>query len=109
MSSIAVKVRAANAHYCAAKAGIEALTRVMAVEYGPYGIFSNCVAPGFIVTPMWDVLGGLEGEFAKKVLPQIPAGRPADPVEVANLIGFLVSEEASYINGQIIDINGGLA
>jgi NAD(P)-dependent dehydrogenase (short-subunit alcohol dehydrogenase family) len=58
---------------------------------------------------MWNTTGGVEGEFAKQVISQIPAGRSADPIEVANVVAFLVSEEASYINGQVIDINGGLA
>ena len=108
-SSVSVKLRAPGSiHYVASKAGIEAMTRSMAVEYGPYGIYINGVAPGFVSTPMWDAFGGLDGEFAQRVLPLIPLGRSAQADEVARVVAFLASEDASYITGQIVDINGGL-
>lgn len=96
-------------HYITAKGGIEAFTRVLAAEGGHYNINVNCIAPGFIVTPIWDGLGGADGEFARSILPMIPLGRKEEPKVIADTVLFLVSEEASYITGQIISINGGLA
>ncbi len=109
-SSVGVKVRVpGSSHYAANKGGIEAMTKSMAVAYGPFNINVNAVAPGFIVTPMWDAFGGPEGEFAKQMLPLIPLGRSAPPIEVARAVAFLVSDDANYITGQILDVNGGLA
>ncbi len=109
ISSVGVKLRhPLNLPYVAGKGGIEAFTRSLAVYLGPYNINVNCIAPGFIVTPMWKDLGGEDGEFAKSILPLIPLGRKGYPKDIANVVAFLVSEEASYITGQIIHVNGGL-
>jgi len=96
-------------HYIAAKAGIEAFTRVLAAEVGQYGINVNCISPGFIVTPIWEDFGGVDGPIAKGMLPLIPLGRNETPKVIADAVAFLVSDEANYITGQVIGINGGLA
>ncbi len=109
ISSVGVKLRhPLNLPYVAGKGGIEAFTTSLAVYLGPYNINVNCIAPGFIVTPMWKDLGGEDGEFAKSILSFIPLGRKGYPRDIANVIAFLVSEDANYITGQVIHVNGGL-
>ena len=93
---------AGQANYCASKAGIIGLTKSVARELGSRGITSNAVAPGFIRTDMTDGID--ENEWKK----HIPAGRFGEPGEVAALVGFLASGQASYITGEVISINGGL-
>lgn len=106
MSSIVGVVGGAGqANYAASKAGIIGLTKSIAAEVASRGITVNCVAPGFIKTPMTDVLSD---ELKKTYLSQIPAGRFGEPVDVANTCVFLASDEASYINGQTIHVNGGM-
>ena len=92
-------------NYAASKGGIIALTKSIAAEVGARGITANAIAPGFIKTPMTDVLSD---ELKKKYLEQIPAGRFGEPIDVANACVFLASDESSYINGQTIHINGGM-
>ncbi len=96
---------AGQTNYAASKGGIIALTKSIAAEVASRGITANCVAPGFIKTPMTDVLSD---ELKKTYLSQIPAGRFGEPVDVANACVFLASDEASYINGQTIHVNGGM-
>lgn len=106
MSSIVGVVGGAGqTNYAASKAGIIGLTKSIATEVASRGITANCVAPGFIKTPMTDVLSD---ELKKTYLAQIPAGRFGEPIDVANACVFLASDEASYINGQTIHINGGM-
>ncbi len=106
MSSIVGVVGGAGqANYAASKAGIIGLTKSIAAEVASRGITANCVAPGFIKTPMTDVLSD---DLKKNYLSQIPAGRFGEPVDVANLCVFLASDEASYITGQTIHVNGGM-
>ena len=106
MSSIVGAVGGAGqTNYAASKGGIIALTKSIAAEVASRGITANCVAPGFIKTPMTDVLSD---ELKKTYLSQIPAGRFGEPVDVANACVFLASDEASYINGQTIHVNGGM-
>ena len=97
--------------YVAAKAGVVNLTRSMALELGPQGILSNCVAPGSIVTRGTRALFyGPEGEkteVAKSLLSHVPLGRPGTPEEIAHAVTFLVSPEASYINGAVLTVDGG--
>ena len=93
---------AGQANYCASKAGIIGLTKSVARELGSRGITSNAVAPGFIRTDMTDGID--ENEWKK----HIPVGRFGEPGEVAALVGFLASGQASYITGEVISINGGL-
>ena len=94
-----------QANYAASKGGMIAMTKSIAAEVASRGITANCVAPGFIKTPMTDVLAE---ELKKKYLEQIPAGRFGEPIDVANVCVFLASDEASYINGQTIHVNGGM-
>lgn len=96
---------AGQTNYAASKGGIIALTKSIATEVASRGITANCVAPGFIKTPMTDVLSD---ELKKTYLSQIPAGRFGEPMDVANACVFLASDEASYINGQTIHVNGGM-
>ncbi len=93
-----------QANYAAAKAGVIALTKVMAKELARRGITVNAVAPGVIQTPM---LGGLKAEVLAEYEKQIPVGRVGRPEDVANAVLFLASEESGYITGQTLPITGG--
>ena len=92
-------------NYVAAKAGIEGFTRALAVELGSRSITVNCVAPGYIET---DMTAGLDESVIEKILAQIPLGRQGRSEEVAALVAFLVSDEAEYITGQTLHVNGGM-
>jgi len=100
--------RLSGPEYSAAKGGMLAFMRHIAVELGPYGITVNAVAPGPTmverVAKKWELRGAEEQE---KILRNIPLGRPAQPEEVAAAILFLASEDASYITGACLDVNGG--
>ena len=104
-SIVGVVGGAGQANYAASKGAIIAMTKSIAAEVASRGITANAIAPGFIKTPMTDVLSD---ELKKKYLEQIPAGRFGEPIDVANACVFLASDEASYINGQTIHINGGM-
>lgn len=94
-----------QANYAASKGGMIAMTKSIAAEVGSRGITANCIAPGFIKTPMTDVLSD---DLKKAYLAQIPAGRFGEPDDIAAACVFLASSEASYINGQTINVNGGM-
>jgi 3-oxoacyl-[acyl-carrier protein] reductase len=94
-----------QANYAASKGGIAAMTKSIAAEVASRGITANCIAPGFVKTPMTDVL---TDELKEAYLKQIPAGRFGEPIDVANAALFLASEAASYITGQVIHVNGGM-
>ncbi|GGJ37018.1 3-oxoacyl-[acyl-carrier-protein] reductase [Deinococcus roseus] len=94
-----------QANYVASKAGVVGLTKAVAKEYGGRGITVNAVAPGFIES---DMTAKLPENVQQDYLKQIPAGRFGKPEEVAKLVAFLASEDAGYINGQIVEINGGM-
>jgi NAD(P)-dependent dehydrogenase (short-subunit alcohol dehydrogenase family) len=100
--------RISGPQYSAAKAGILAFTKHMAVELGPFGICSNSVAPSVVLTARvkakWEARPAGERE---RILAALPLRRLAEPVEVATVIAFLASDDASYVNGACIDINGG--
>ncbi len=96
---------AGQANYAASKGGLIAMTKSIAAEVASRGITANTIAPGFIQTPMTDVL---PDELKKTYLAQIPAGRFGTPDDIANVCVFLASNEASYINGQTIHVNGGM-
>lgn len=104
-SIVGVVGGAGQANYAASKGGIIAMTKSIAAEVASRGITANAIAPGFIKTPMTDVLSE---DLKKKYLEQIPAGRFGEPTDIANACVFLASDEASYINGQTIHINGGM-
>ena len=104
-SIVGVVGGAGQTNYAASKGGIIAMTKSIAAEVGARGITANAIAPGFIETPMTDVL---PDELKKKYLEQIPAGRFGKPEDIANVCVFLASDEASYINGQTIHVNGGM-
>ena len=104
-SIVGVVGGAGQANYAASKGAIIAMTKSIAAEVASRGITANAIAPGFIKTPMTDVL---PDELKKKYLEQIPAGRFGEPVDIANACVFLASDEASYINGQTIHVNGGM-
>jgi 3-oxoacyl-[acyl-carrier protein] reductase len=92
-------------NYVAAKAGLIGLTRALAVEIASRNITVNAVAPGFIVSPMTDPL---PQEAKSGLLARVPLGRMGTDAEVAAAIVFLASEEAGYITGAVLDVNGGL-
>jgi 3-oxoacyl-[acyl-carrier protein] reductase len=94
-----------QSNYAAAKAGVEAFTKSLAKEVGKRDITINSVAPGFISTDMTEQNEGVNPEYLVK---EIPLGRFGEPNEVASLVSFLCSEDASYITGQTVHINGGL-
>jgi NAD(P)-dependent dehydrogenase (short-subunit alcohol dehydrogenase family) len=97
--------------FVAAKAGVVNLTRAMALELGPQGILTNCVAPGSILTAVTQKLFyGEDGKFNEKVqglLAHIPLGRPGTCEEIAHAVLFLAAPESSYINGAILPVDGG--
>ena len=104
-STSAVLGNKGQANYAAAKAGIEAMSRSLARELGSRNINVNCVAPGFIETDMTkEISHGNEDYLAS----QIPLGRLGKPHEIAEVVSFLASDQANYITGQTIHVNGGL-
>ncbi|MDP2740796.1 MAG: 3-oxoacyl-[acyl-carrier-protein] reductase [Pseudorhodobacter sp.] len=93
-----------QANYAAAKAGVVGMSKSLAQEVASRGITVNCVAPGLVVTAMTDKLND---EQRKSILAGVPAGRMGEPHEVAAAVLYLASEEAAYVTGATIDINGG--
>jgi 3-oxoacyl-[acyl-carrier protein] reductase len=95
-----------HAHYAASKGAAISLTKSLAVELAPWGILVNCVAPGWVRTPMTEATLDDAREQAN-VLRAIPLGRVAAPEEIAKPIAFLASEGASFVTGEILNVNGG--
>jgi len=104
-SVVAQSGNAGQANYVAAKAGLIGLTKAIAIEVASRNITVNAVAPGFIETPMTDVLSEKVKEELKT---RIPLGRMGSPRDVAAAIVFLASDEAGYITGHTLDVNGGM-
>ena len=97
---------AGQVNYSASKAAIIGMTKTVAKEYGRKNINCNAVAPGLIRTPMTDVLSD---EVKAKMLDAVAMRRYGEPEEIASVVSFLVSENASYVTGQVIEISGGLS
>ncbi|MEI9981961.1 MAG: 3-oxoacyl-[acyl-carrier-protein] reductase [Aliidongia sp.] len=104
-SVVGVSGNPGQANYCAAKAGMIGMTKSLAQEVASRGITVNCVAPGFIETPMTDALNEQQRE---RILQNLPAGRLGRPDEIASAVVYLASAEAAYVTGQTLHINGGL-
>jgi 3-oxoacyl-[acyl-carrier protein] reductase len=96
---------AGQVNYAASKAGVIGLTKTIAREFAQRGINVNAVAPGYIQTPMTDVLPEKVKEELKRLIPMDRLGQPGD---VAEAVLFLVSERSSYITGQVLNVNGGI-
>ena len=94
-----------QANYAASKAGIEGFSRALALELGSRNITVNCVAPGFIDT---DMTKGISEEHSQLLLGKIPLARYGNPKEIAAAVSFLASEEAAYITGETLHVNGGM-
>lgn len=104
-SVVAFSGNAGQANYCASKAGIVGLTRSLALELAPRNITVNAVAPGFIET---DMTAALPAPIRTALNERIPLNRLGRPEDVAEAVAFLASEEAAYITGQTLHVNGGL-
>jgi len=94
-----------QANYSAAKAGVIGFTKTLARELGKYNITVNAICPGFIDTPM---TRAVPEKIRQRIIERIPMGRIGQPEDVANLVAFLASDEASYITGEVIGVTGGL-
>ena len=105
-SVVAVTGNPGQGNYAAAKAGMIGMVKSVAQEYARRSITANCVAPGFIATPMTDKLNEKQREA---ILARVPAGRLGEAADVAAATVFLASQEASYITGQTLHVNGGMA
>jgi 3-oxoacyl-[acyl-carrier protein] reductase len=105
-SIIGATGNAGQANYAAAKAGLVGLTKALAQEVASRGVTVNAVAPGFIVTKMTDAIGEAQ---RTKLTSAIPLGRLGQPSDVAAAVVFLASDEASWITGATLHVNGGMA
>lgn len=114
-STSAHGARPNNIDYGVSKLGVDHITRTLALEYAPAKIRVNAISPGVVDTPMWrdvDVnrgahLGLEPGDLTQKMIETIPMHRVAQPEEMASLVAYLLSDEAEYITGQVIEIDGG--
>ena len=94
-----------QANYTASKAGIVAMSKSLAIEYAKKNININCISPGFIQTAMTDKI---DDKFKEVIISKIPSARLGDPVDIANAVLFLSSDQSNYINGETIHVNGGM-
>ncbi|MBS0271021.1 MAG: 3-oxoacyl-[acyl-carrier-protein] reductase [Proteobacteria bacterium] len=105
-SIVGITGNAGQANYAASKAGLIGLSKSLAAEVATRGITVNCIAPGFIESPMTDVLNEKQRE---KILGEIPQGNIGSPLDIAAGVVYLASNEAKYVTGQTLHINGGMA
>ena len=105
-SNVAIRGNYGQTNYVATKSAIIGLVKVWALELGRFGITANCIAPGFIKTAMTDAI---PEEVRKQMITHIPAGRWGDPDDIANGYLYLASDEASFVNGICLTIDGGAA
>lgn len=104
-SVYAHRARTGRVAYSASKAAVEELVRSVALEYGPFGVLANCVAPGFVLTDL--TYQNNDAKQLEALAARVPVGRLAHPEEIATFIAWLASAENSYITGQSITIDGG--
>jgi len=104
-SIVGVTGNAGQANYAASKAGLIGLSKSLAAEVATRGITVNCIAPGFIESPMTDVLNEKQRE---RILGEIPQGEIGSPLDIAAAVVYLASNEAKYMTGQTLHINGGM-
>jgi NAD(P)-dependent dehydrogenase (short-subunit alcohol dehydrogenase family) len=105
-STAAIRGHGFGPSYTASKGGVDALTRIVAVQYGRHDVRANCVCPGGVDTPMSG--GAFAGEDARaRAKKSIPIGRYAQPEELADVIAFLLSDDARYVTGQTVPVEGG--
>lgn len=111
LSSISALGNRGQVNYSAAKAGLQGFTKTLAVELGPFGVTANAIAPGFIVSDMTAATAARMGmsfdDFQAAAASQIAVRRVGYPEDIANTVGFLVSDDASFISGQVIYVAGG--
>jgi 3-oxoacyl-[acyl-carrier protein] reductase len=111
ISSVSALGNRGQANYSTAKAGIQGMTKTLAIELGPFGITVNCVAPGFIATAMTEQTAARIGvpfeQLQTAAAEQIPLRRVGQPEDVAGVIAFLCSEDAAFVTGQVIYVRGG--
>src|SRR3990170_3772792 len=105
-SSIGALGNIGQANYAASKAGVIGLTKTLALEYAKYAVTVNCIAPGATMTAM---LVGVPDKIKEQIIAKIPLGRIAGPDEIANVHCFLASDEAAFITGQVIFVDGGMS
>jgi len=105
-STAAIRGHGFGAGYTASKGGVDALTRLLAVQYGPRGVRANCVCPGGVDTPMTNGVFATP-EAAERARTSIPIGRYAMAGDLADVVAFLLSEDARYVTGQTIPVEGG--
>ena len=94
-----------QSNYTASKAGIVAMSKSLAIEYAKKNININCISPGFIKTAMTDKL---DEKYKEAIISKIPSARLGEPDDIANAVGFLCSDQSSYINGETLHVNGGM-
>ncbi len=108
ISSVNALAYFGNEAYSAAKAGILSLTRSLAVRYGPFGVRVNAIAPGTLKTPAWEQRQQKDPDIFERVAKWYPLGRIGDPEDVAGAVLFLASDEAAWISGAVLPVDGGL-
>ncbi|MFI5630255.1 3-oxoacyl-ACP reductase FabG [Streptomyces sp. NPDC051664] len=111
MSSAAALGNRGQSNYSSAKAGLQALTKTLAIELGPFGVTSNCVAPGFIATEMTAATAERMGitfeEFTGRYATSIPVRRVGAPEDIAQAVSYFAREEAGFVSGQVLYVAGG--